>query len=286
MNKYYYNLLEEENLLKRVKLENLILVDSGLRPCSQTTVPVDLPNGREMGSRIDEQIRPMIVKIRGIRNPREKLKAINKTKKMMERAFEKVVRGSEEYRSLEKKSNQLNLKTKKVKIRPTVEELYLYRDRSTGREIEKLMKERGELKREARRRPDPSKGRLQLVYPEEFNGEWLKRMGALLGYPDCCAEAYASDRENGVNVEERAASQIERHGGDGDLDTHAYFVAYFFPCQPECDGALEKGYRIHENLKGLDEKLGELYEDALRKNMNLVKEQPNLIANYVSQTER
>lgn len=286
MDKAYSGLLEDDSLYKRIKLENLILVNSGLRPCSQTTLPVDLPSGSEMGSTIDERVKPYITKIRGIRNPREKLKAINKVKKTMEKAYEKVVKGSEEYKSLMRWGDRLDLKIREVKIRPTLEEVYLYRDRSTGRKIQKLMKEREKLRKEARKNPDPSKGKLQLVYPEEFDGRWLKRMGVLLGYPDCCAEAYASDRENGLNVEERASAQIEEHNTFEDLDPHAYFVAYFFPCKPECEKALEKGHKIHEKLTEIDERLGELYKNELRNNLSLVREQPNLIAKYLSKTNR
>ena len=51
-------LLGDDRLRIGVKLEDYLLVYLGVRPCSQITIPAELPSGREMGRTIDEMIYP------------------------------------------------------------------------------------------------------------------------------------------------------------------------------------------------------------------------------------
>ncbi len=273
-------LLGEPLIPKRVSVENLMLVALELRPCSQTTIPAELPSGQNMGERIDARFKPRLERLRLMHDQKDKLREIAEIRKDMAQAFDEVVEGSQEYRGLSSWAKCLGLKVDQVEIRPTLHEYYLYRDRETLKELQRLMQERGKLRVEAMKKPDPSRGQLQFAYPEEFNGAWIRQMGRLLGYPDCCVEQYASDREQGVNAEARAASQLKELGSDP--DPHTYLASYFFPCNPTCQKAREKGKLYHGKLSEALPEAGEAYESIIRENLERVRRQPEIISEYLS----
>ena len=274
--------LDDERVLDRIKVENYLLVHLGLRPASQATLPAELPGGMEMGARIDMQMQPVVERLREVTDPRAKLEAIKAVKQRMGDLFERVVEGSSEYEAHYRWARDLGLRVNQVKVRPTVHELYLYKERSVGREIRKLMMERGRLRGKARRKPSPERGRLQFAYPEEFDARWLRRMGEVLGYPDCCVDRYAGDRGQGVNVEARAAQQLTDSLSQGEVDPHTYIAGFFFPCRPDCEKALGLGRRLHRGLEEADARLGEMYSGMIADNMERVARQPEIIANYLS----
>jgi hypothetical protein len=274
------DLLEQKRIHARVAVENLALVALGLRPCSQTTLPAELPSGTSIGETIDMRFKPSIDRLRGIQDQRMRIKEIGTIRKGMASAFDELVEGSEEYMCLSSWAKRLALKVDQVEVRPTVHEFYLYRDRETLRELQRLMQERGKLRVEAMRKPDPSKGQLQFAYPEEFNGAWIRRMGSLLGYPDCCVDRYASDREQGVNTEARAASQLKEIPAAP--DPHVYLASYFFPCSPICEKARQKGELYHQKLSEALPQAGEVYESIIMENMDRVRRQPEIIGDYLS----
>lgn len=273
-------LLGEPLLPRRVAVENLILVALGLRQCSQTTLPAELPSGQQMGERIDARFKPRLERLRLILDQKEKLREIGEIRGDMGRAFDEVVEGSQEYKALASWGKRLGLKVDQVEVRPTLHEYYLYGERETLKELQRLMQERGKLRVEAVKKPDPSRGQLQFAYPEEFNGAWIRRMGRLLGYPDCCVDRYASDRERGVNAEARAASQLNELGSDP--DPHVYLASYFFPCSPTCQKAKEKGELYHHKLSEALPEAGEAYESIIRENLERVRRQPEIIEEYLS----
>ncbi len=266
--------------MRRVAVENLMLVSLGLRPCSQTTIPAELPSGPLMGETIDERFKPKMEKLRLIRDQKAKIREIGAMRKGMASAFDELVEDSMECKLLSDWAKKLSLKVDQVEVRPTVHELYLYRNRETLRELQRLIQERGKLRVEAVRKPDPSKGQLQFIYPEEFNGDWIKRMGHLLGYPDCCVERYASDREHGVNAEARAATQLKEL--DIPPDQRVYFVSYFLPCSPTCQKAREMGELYNQNLLEALPEAGKVYESITAENMDRVRRQPEIINDYLS----
>ncbi len=258
----------------------MILVALGLRPCSQTTIPAELPSGQEMGERIDQLFKPRLIKLRLMRDQKEKLKEIAEIRRDMASAFDDVVEGSDEYQSLASWAKHLDLRVNQVGVRPTVHEYYLYKDRDTLKELQKLIQERGKLRVEAVKKPDPSRGQLQFAYPEEFNGAWIRRMGKLLGYPDCCVDRYALDREKGVNAESRAAAQLNELTSDP--DPHAYLASYFFPCSPTCQKAREKGELYHQSLSEVIPEVGKAYEAIIVENLHRVRRQPEIIGEYIN----
>jgi hypothetical protein len=273
-------LLQNPLIAKRVSVENLLLVRLGLRPCSQTTIPAELPSGPSIGAAIDNRFKPRLEKLRMIQDQKIKIKEISDIRKGMASAFDELVEGSAEYKSLSSWSKRLDLKVNQVEVRPTLHEFYVYREKETLKELQSLMQERGKLRIEAIKKPDPSRGQLQFAYPEEFNGAWIRRMGRLLGYPDCCVERYASDRQQGVNAEARAATQLKEFASPP--DSHVYLASYFFPCSPTCQKASEKGMLYHKKLSEALPKAGEAYQTIIAENLDRVRRQPEIISEYLS----
>jgi len=275
--------LGSELVLPRVKVENFLSVYLKLRRVSQVTIPAELLGSSEMGALIDERVRPGLVKVQSINDPRGKMVAIEALKRLMDHAFSEVVEGSEVYLAHYTWAERLGLRTNQVQIRPTVHELYLYLDSSAKRELGSLLKERNKLRRKVHRKPDPSRGGIQFAYPEEFDAKWLKRMGRLLGYPGCCVDRYAKDRVDGVNVEVRASEQLMEAEKQDEVDPYPYFTGFFFPCLPECEAALEAGRRWSMGLGEFDPRLGELYGELVKINHDQVLLQPEIISRYLGQ---
>jgi hypothetical protein len=276
-------LLKTNLILPRVKIENYLLPYLDLRPCSQTTLPAEMPGGAQMGVSIDEVMAPYVIKIKNIVNPREKLVAIASAKKRMADAFEKIVEDSDQFKALYDWSSKLDLHVNQVPVRPTVHEIFLYKKRSSKRDLTKLMKDRARLRVKAIKKPRINRGGLQFAYPEEFNSGWLKRMGRILGYPDCCSRAYAHNRASGINVELRAATQLREALKLGNVDSHSYLTSYFFPCKPDCEKALVSGYKWHDKLKEIDSRLDVAFSEMVVVNRESVLHQPEIIERYVSQ---
>ena len=273
-------LLHDPLVSPRVAVENLMLVSLGFRPCSQTTIPAELPTGASMGEAIDTRFKPRLEKLRAMQDQKARIREIGEIRKGMATAFDDLVEGSAEYKSLSRWVKKLDLRVNQVEVRPTVHEFYLYKEKETLKELQRLMQERGKLRVEAVKKPDPSRGQLQFVYPEEFNGVWIRRMGCLLGYPDCCVDRYAMDREQGVNAEARAAAQLKELTTDP--DPHAYLSSYFFPCSPTCVKAVEKGELYHRKLSEALPEAGEAYEVIIVENLDRVRRQPEIINEYLS----
>lgn len=273
-------LMDDPRLLTRVKIENYLLVHLGLRPCSQTTLPAELPDAEALGAAIDERIYPKLSGIRAEASPRKRRAAIDAVKREMRAAFEEIVEASDQYRAHLEWAGVLGLRSLPAEVRPTVQELHLFRDKGVEKKLKRLMKERRRLRRQVLRSPPPNLGRAQFAYPEEFQSGWLREMGELLGYPRCCVERYASEREQGVSVEELAARQIKEAERRGAVDPLAYFVGYFFPCTPDCEAALSRGRECQERLQGIDRELGNLYASVVAENLDRVRRQPEIIAEY------
>ncbi len=280
-----HELMDDRRLKTRIKVENYILVHLEMRPCSQTTMPVDLPGADDMASTIDRMMSPKMGLIRGEPNPRRKLAAIASLKKEMRAAYDDLVRASEQYGAHVEWAGTLRLRTRIVDVRPTIQEIYVFKDRRLGGELKRLMMDREKIRKRAYAKASPEMDRVHLAYPEEFDGSWLREMGEILGYPRCCVDAYASDREGGVNVEERAARQLEEALAVGEVNPMAYFVGYFFPCSPECEAALFKGRECMSRLVDIDPQLGDLYFSLVAENMENVRRQPEVIAKYQSKVQ-
>lgn len=279
-------LLADGLILNQVKLECLLMPYMELRPVSQITIPAEFPGSSEMGQIIDRVVKPYIDRLQAIRDPRAKLQAIQETRKLMETQFEAVVEKSEPYKAYYGWSDRLGLMSEQAPVRPTVHEIFLFKDGGEGRDLKRLIKDREKLRARVRRKPDPKMGRTRFAYPEEFNAKWITRMGRLLGYPDCCIKQYAQDRVKGVNVETRAAKQLADALKEEKFDPHAYILGFFFPCRPDCPNSMEKGFRWQDEFSKLDERLGKAYEELLGVNATLVLKQPELINRFISQFKK
>ncbi len=273
-------LLTDSRIARRVAVENLALVAMGLRACSQITIPAELPSGEAIGVAIDARFKPQMERLRKIQDQKAKVKVIGEIRKGLASAFEELVEDSQGYKAIISWAKRLDLNVDQVEVRPTIHEIYLYRDRDVLNELRGLMRERGKLRVEALRRLDPPRSQLQFAYPEEFNGQWVTRMGRLLDYPDCCVDMYALDRVEGVNVEARAASQLKELCTDP--DPYVYLAGYFFPCTPTCKRAREKGELYHRKLSEALSEAGDAYEAITRENLDRVRRQPEIIGEYLS----
>jgi hypothetical protein len=220
---------DDPRLNARIKIENYLLVHLGLRSCSQMTLPAELPDADAMGSAIDARVYPKMASIRRETKPRRRLVAIEDLKREMKAAYEKIVMTSEQHQAHLEWADVLGLRSRVVDVRPTVQELYLFRDSCVDTRLRRLMREREKLRARAYERASPDLDKAHLAYPEEFEASWLREMGQILGYPDCCIEAYAADREEGVNVEKRAAMQIRRAEQVSFVDSFTYFLGHSFP---------------------------------------------------------
>ena len=172
--------MNDARLSHRIKIENFLLVEAGIRPCSQTTLPFDLPDASEMGAAIDRRIYPLMGQIRSIADPAWRLKAIERVKEEMRTAFKDIVESSDQYSALERWGEAFNLRILSYQVRPTVQDLYLMKDKEVESRLRRLMKQRNRLRDAVRRIKQPGIDRIRFAYPEEFLGSWLSEMGELL----------------------------------------------------------------------------------------------------------
>ncbi len=278
--------LDEPLVLPKSKLEAFLAPLMGWRLASQVTIPAELPYGPQLGQRIDAEVKPHLAKLQAITDPRARAKAVQALKKMLEESFEEIVEGADSYKAYYRWADVLGLRNNQIKVRPTVHELYLFKEKGTGGKLRKLMNDRAKIRKKTQRRPGPNVDPIRFAYPEEYDEKWLLRNGELLGYPKCCVRNYARDRVNGVNVEARAARQLIETIKETDVDTHVYFTGFFFPCSPKCENALSRGHEWADAFTGLDPRLSGLYEKVLLTNTELVLRQPELIQKYLSQFKK
>lgn len=277
------DLLAESLITPKTKIEIFTATHLGMRPASQITIPAEFPSGILMGQEIDANVKPHMMQLQQIQDLRARAIAVQALKKLLEKNFETIVEESEEYKAYYSWSDRLGLKSNQVMVRPTVHEIYLFKEKKVAQSIRKLMHEREKIRRKVQRKPNKSVGSIRFAYPEEFEPKWLKGLGVVLGYPDCCIKQYADDRGNGINVEARAAKQLLDAVKEREVDAHVYYTGYFFPCTSHCEKALAKGHKWHETFNDLHSKLGELYEQTLYLNTETVLRQPELIYKYLAQ---
>lgn len=275
-------LLSDPRIDNRIKLENYLTVELGLRPCSQATIPFDLVDSQRFGETIDKRIYPHVVSLEKIVNPRERLRAIEAVKRKMREAFRELVEASQEYSALIEAIEGLRLRRIVFEVRPTVQELFIFKDKRIEKKLKELLKDRGRIRAVIRREKPKILDKARFAYPEEFDRDWLMRMGELLGYPSCCIKQYAEERMRSISVEDRAARQIKEKGSD--LNFLAYFVGYFFPCSPDCREAISKGEAIYRELLKLDPEVGEAYRRIVEENAERVRRQPEIISKYKEKT--
>jgi len=274
--------LREEDISTTTKVEDYLLVYLGLRPCSIVTIPAEFIDSEKVGRAIDERVYPRFSRLSSFREPKKKLLEIDRIKEDLRVAFRELVQNSKQYKKHIEWAAALGLHIFEAEVRPTVHELYIFKDPSLKEKIRRLMDERERLREKVRREVTPNTTTTQLAYPEEFSYEYTKAMGALLGYPECCVEEYAAERRRNRSVEERSARQIEELRRTGEeIETFPYMVSYFFPCSPSCSNARAKGLTFYQHLAATHSPLAEIYSRCLENNLNKVLSQPEIIREYL-----
>lgn len=267
----------------RVGLECLLLVSRGVRPGAIVTVPAELPDGEVLGAQVDYEFRARLAgQAQDLKTrltdamERRRKKPLEFKAYVLRSAFENNVMSSASYFRHREAVFALGLDLEESEVRPTIREWYVHRREDRPRVLE-LLRRRREIQR-ARTQFDPSRPVSYYVYPEERDPEYLRSLGRLLGYPECCIEAYvagreAAERDPEAIPERRAARQLESESAEPE----AYWLKDFFPCRPACPAARAKGREALAALAAADARLGDLYREHLGRNLARVRAGPELI---------
>lgn len=271
----------------RIALECFLLVKLGLRRAAIVTVPAELPDGDVLGAQVDYEFRSrMAGQARDVKArfndtiDRRRLSPIAFKTHVLRSSFANNVLSSFSYLAHREITRSLGLEVIESEVRPTIRELYVCRpeDREA---VSELLRRRHEIQKETRPKFKASDAVEYYVYPEERDPEHLRTLGALLGYPGCCVEAYvkgrlAAEGQGSEIPEERAAGQLR--GTEG-LEA-AYWVKDFFPCRPDCPEAAAKGEAARAALLLVDPAFASTYEELRRQNLARVREGPKAIREH------
>lgn len=296
----YRQFMDEHVIPLKAKLDDFLPVILGLRKAAQLVMPAELPDAGILGATIDDRYRQ---KMAGKRLPGESLTdylksrtALMKRKnriqdvrfrlQLLRDIYSDVVENSKSYQVYVDWIDKWGLNRKELEARPTIREIYIFKDEDIAVELEELQDLRKDIRYNFARNPDPSVSASVRIFPEEHNATFLRKAGSILGFPDCCIERYVFDRESGVlSPEMRASNQITHSDNPDDVDVFAYFTKDFFPCQPDCSEAAAKGRAIHKALQAIDPGLAKAYEEHVAANMRLVKQYPDIIQNRLARLQ-
>ena len=257
-------LIADRQVIDRVKVELYLPVALGLRRCSILELPTALPDGVELTLGVDEACKAEYEAVLRETDPARKWPLIISLKQCLQRHFEEKVLRSNSCKALYYWEKHLGLRRYGIPLRPTIHELYLFKNWLDSWRVQRLAEERLQLREQALRAP----GGGFTPFPEEFSPDYIREAGKLLGYPECCVEAYCKDRMAGTVVEIRLSNQIQTIRREGKAPDHLpFFVKDFYPCRPDCVKAEGTGRRLYEALKDLSPRLGEIYWHCLERNM-------------------
>lgn len=289
--------LNEELIPLKTKLDDYLPVALGIRRSAQIIMPAELPDGTILGATIDERFR---LKTRGTGlsieaigqlmrsrlGRRDPLKDLRRRMQLLREVYNDVVVRSHSYQAYIRWMGKLGLQHKELESRPTIREVYIFKDPSVAGELDALQDLRKDIRYETMKRgagPGPVYAR---AFPEERNAAYLKQLGSILGFPACCVQRYVFDRTTGlVTPEERASNDLKALDDASDLNVFAYFTKDFFPCKPDCAEAASIGKAVHEKILKVDGDLAAKYVDNLRANVSLVREYPDLIKRKIADLE-
>ncbi len=280
-------LLDEPLLTDHVKTEGYLMTALGIRPCALVTIPAELPDGAELGRKIDMLCAEDLRKV--TEAPVEKKPVfIAKLRSRIQESFRKVVLSSGTCRAHLSWSKRLSLQILDVEVRPSIHELYLFKNPAVRKQLKRLAALRAAARKELAFSKGFARTRTGLAYAEELSADYLHSAGELLGYPPCCVKSYIDDRVGGgVNVETRASEQLRQiDEATRQLSVYAYFARNFFPCHPQCQNAIEIGKNASTRLTNVNPKLGAAYSECLRKNAKTVEEYPELTQQYRQKMEK
>ncbi|MCS7386211.1 MAG: DUF483 domain-containing protein [archaeon GB-1867-005] len=273
--------INESRILPRVKFEDYLSVYLGVRPCSFFTLPAELPDGSKFGRIIDERCAEDLSLLMKTRDLYLRSQLILRLRNKIKRLFKEIVLESDVFKAHESWAKTLGLKMILEEVRPSIYEVYIYRESKVGKELKKLFSTRREIRKAILQVKPLGLPPSLLVYPEELSATYVSELGRLLGYPDCCVKRYAEERGSGVYVEERASRQIKELRRVGDKpDVYVYFSSNFFPCTPRCQKASEIGRKLYEEIAKLAPGAEQAYLKCLEENVSMVEKYPKLIAEY------
>jgi len=266
------DLLSEKILWPQMLLEDYLTVAIGLRRCSLATIPAEWPDAETISRRIDEACIGDFRQLAQERDVKKKMKMIRSVKEKMRKTSLEEIRSAPSHKSHISWINRLGLEAFEVEIRPTVRELFMYKEKDTKGRIENLMRKRQRFREEFLKHVDQSTPRSIAAYPEERYPEYLTEIGGLLAYPACCVKAYIEGRrEENLSAEQRAAAQISDVRASGlEPDAYVYFSKDFIPCSPTCVNASAVGGKFHQALAALDGRLSDFHLQCLKKNVDAV----------------
>ena len=285
-------LLNDRLVLDRVKLDDLLLAALRVRPAAVMMIPADLPDGQDLGRHVDQRFSqryytgsdpasPWPASLgRRLRDAglRALLNPVSFKMRILAEVFQDELRDFDSYLALFRWARRLGLETYEADVRPTIRELYFYRDPAVLPRLQALAARRREIRRHGT--AIHSNGvRTFTPFPEDFTEDYVTMAGSILGYPQCCVEAAARERAADVApLEIRSARQISALRASGDEpDPYAFFVAGFVPCHPKCEAAAAVGHRAAEALEEIDPRLADLYTRGLAQNLEQVSRFPELM---------
>jgi len=276
----------------RIALECFLLVKLGLRRLAVVNIPAELPDGDVLGAQVDYEFRNRLAGRSSLKTRMSDTVASRKMPPLAFKAhilrscFQNNVAASDSYRAYREAAESIGLEIIEWEVRPTMREWHIFKpeDREA---VAALLKRRAEIQKEKRREFKPGQDSVSYyVYPEKRDPEFVRALGRLLGYPECCMDEYA---EGHVKDELptpicRAARQIEEtaggKAGEAGGGFEAFWVKDFFPCRPDCREAVSRGSQAREALSRLDPRLGELYDELRRRHLERVASAPRDLAEH------
>jgi hypothetical protein len=293
--------MAEEAIPLKTKFDDFLAVALDVRRASQFISPAELPDAAILGATIDDRFRQ---KVAGRKLPGESLGDYMKSKMgkywrrnraqevryrldALRSIYKDAVENSHSYTTYIGWAKKLGLSYKELESRPTIREIYLFKDPEVARELDELQDLRKDIRWERMRSQGANQPGYARAFPEEQNPVFLKKLGRILGFPSCCIERYAFDRESAVlSPEQRASNQLVNLEADEEYNRRAYFTKDFFPCQPDCEGAARIGEEIYLALKEIDGGIAEEYERHLAGNVELVRQYPEIIRKKIESLEK
>lgn len=271
--------VNESKILNKVKVEDFLPVYFDIRPCSLITIPAELPSGSEFGKQIDERCAKDLVLILSTRDLQLRGELILRLRNKMRKLFKELVLKSDEFKVHKLWAKRLKLRMMVEEVRPSIYEVYLFKDKKIGKILKKLFSIRREIRRAIYQIRPVNLPPSLIVYPEELSASYITQLGEILGYPECCIKRYADERSTGVYVESRASQQIkDLKKSGGKPDVFAYFSSSFLPCSPQCSKASEIGRKIYNKIASVLPGLEKVYLECLNENVRVAENYPDIIA--------
>ncbi|MDI6894363.1 MAG: DUF483 domain-containing protein [Bacillota bacterium] len=265
------DLLSDQAVLDRVKVEDLLPVAAGARPAALIVLPADLPDAYALGGAIDALVSQHRARWQVALRPQAKLR---RQADLLREAYGRVVESAPTYRFLSEWIERLGLNAWQLEVRPTVRYLVVYRDPVAV----PVLAELGEMLAERRKR---------MGGWAETEPRFAESLGKVLGYPACCLDNYVRHLADGTPYEDSLAAQLAAGVARGDEpDESVFFASGFLPCGPRCGAARAIGTGIVETLAAWLPEMASRYRQMCRENLTEAARPPAERRRYVEVLER